>query len=178
MKNLLLIVVCIVFVGCSSKELSRDKALELIVQSKKYPQVYDKDIFAGDPEHAAKASKTNLEKLGYITFNRQRKFLDDRPYIEFTPKAKPFFLETPKSDQEKQVQKIKISDVVLGEVTGVKMLNENKSAVVEYTIKYINITPFVELYPGMFTQIDTVKAYFSLFDDGWRIENKPGSEFM
>lgn len=178
MKNLLLIVVCIVFVGCSSKELSRDKALELIVQSKKYPQVYDKDIFAGDPENAEKASKTNLEKLGYITFNRQRKFLDDRPYIEFTPKAKPFFLETPKSDQENQVQKIKISDIVLGEVTGVKMLNENKSAVVEYTIKYINITPFVELYPGKFTQIDTVKAYFSLFDDGWRIENKPGSEFM
>ncbi|MBB6498957.1 hypothetical protein [Pedobacter cryoconitis] len=58
------------------------------------------------------------------------------------------------------------------------MLNGNKSAIAEYTIKYKNITHFVELIPRKLNQLDTIKAYFSLFDDGWRIEKKPGLEFM
>jgi len=178
MKNFILILICAVFVGCSSKELGREKAFELIKKQNEYPQVYDKDIFAGDPEHAEKIMVTNLEKNGYITLNRKRTLFDDRPIIVFTEKSKPFLLETPANDREHQVQKVKIADIVLGEVTGIKMLNENKSAIAEYTIQYKNITPFVELIPRKLNQTDTIKAYFSLFDDGWRIEKKTGPEFM
>ncbi|RQO75618.1 hypothetical protein DBR43_09785 [Pedobacter sp. KBW06] len=178
MKNLFLIVLCVVFVGCSSKELDREKAFELIQKEKKYPKIYDEDIYAGDPAHARKIMATNLEKNGYITLNRKLTLIDDRPIIVFTEKSKPFLLETSAKDREHQVQRVKIADIVLGEVTGIKMLNENKSAIAEYTIQYKNITPFVEFIRGKLDQTDTVKAYFSLFDDGWRIEKKPGLEFM
>lgn len=178
MKNFFLIIACAVIVGCTSKELGRENALELIKKQQEYPQVYDEDVFAGDPEHAQKVMETNLEKNGYITLNRKRTLFDDRPLIVFTEKSKPFLLETPAKDREHQIQKVKIADILLGEVTGIKMLNENKSAIAEYTIKYKNITPFVALIRGKLNQTDTVKAYFSLFDDGWRIDKKPGPEFM
>lgn len=178
MKNLFLILVCTVFVGCSSKELGREKAFELIQKNKEYPKIYDEDVFAGDPEHAQKIMTTNLEQNGYVTLNRKRTLFDDRPIIVFTEKSKPFLLETPTKDREHQVQKVKVADVILGEITGIKMLNENKSAIAEYTIHYKNVTPFVALVRGKLNHTDTVKAYFSLFDDGWRMEKKPGPEFM
>lgn len=58
------------------------------------------------------------------------------------------------------------AEIALDEITGIQMNEQSKTAVVDFTLKRINITPFAT---------DNVAApsggqvMFSLFDDGWRI---------
>ena len=58
------------------------------------------------------------------------------------------------------------------EVTSIKMMDDGKSAVAEYTTNYKNITPFSSLVNTDFSKEDTHQVYFALYDDGWRLEKK------
>ena len=56
----------------------------------------------------------------------------------------------------------------IDEVTGIQEIKETKSAKVDYTISNSNITPFGEIFEDKNRNV-SLSAYFSLFDDGWRI---------
>lgn len=58
----------------------------------------------------------------------------------------------------------------LQDVTGIKLIGEGKRAMVEYTINYEDVTPFSALIKTNFNGVSTYTAYFSLYDDGWRLE--------
>lgn len=178
MKKVLYLILVTVFVtSCSSNKFTREKAAELI--KKNYPQVSDWDIYCGDPQFAKKVLDTDLEKDGYLTVKRTQKFSEiGQPWIIFMDKAKPYFLTTPPEDKKSEIQKVKVADIEFREVTGMKLLADNKKAIVEYTALYKNITPFAIL-----SKVDDKKelrrtAYFSLYDDGWREEKKPDLDFM
>ena len=64
------------------------------------------------------------------------------PIISFTDKAKPFLLPVTDEDKKSKVQKVKIADEDLEEITGVQMLDGNKQAVVEYRTSYKHILRF------------------------------------
>lgn len=179
MKNVLfsLFTACIVLAACSNdiKELSREEAMDLLKQETKYPKVVDYDIFCGDPEFAKKVLDAGLETQGLLTVQRTQKLGDaGKPIIQFSGKAQPYLLPTPEKDKSINVQKVKLAEEELKEITGIKMTEDGKSAVAEYTTAYKNVTPFSALVNTDFQKEDTHQATFALYDDGWRLENKQG----
>jgi len=177
MKNVLfaLLTVCTLLTACSNdnKDLSREEALNLLKQQTEYPKVVDYDLFCGDPAFARKVLDAGLETQGLLTVQRTQKLGDvGKPIIQFTGKAQPYLLPTPEKDKSINVQKVKLAEEQLKEVTGIKMTDNGKSAVAEYTTTYKNTTPFSSLVNTDFSKEDTHQANFALYDDGWRLEKK------
>ncbi len=167
----------VLFAACSSDKLDRDKALQLIQEKKLYPKVISYNVFTADPVYARRMLDAGLESSGLLTVQRTQKLMDaGKPLITFTDKAKPYLL--PQTDKEDKIQLVKIADEVLEEVTGVQILEGDKRAVVEYKTSFKNITPFSPLSRLKLNEKNIHKAYFSLYDDGWRLEEKPGMEFL
>ncbi len=160
--------------GCNSKkELSREEASRIIKEDMKYPKVIDYDIYCSDPEAAKKAIDAGLETAGLVTVQRTQKLGDaGKPLIDFTSKAQPYLLPMPEKDKALQVQKVKLADEDLVEVTGIKATEDGKQAVAEYTTAYKNISGFSALTNINFNQSATHKANFTLYDDGWKLEKK------
>jgi hypothetical protein len=158
--------------GCNSnKELTREEALNLIQQGKNYPKVIDYDLYCGDPKYAKKAMDAGLESQGFVTVKRTQKLAEvGSPLIHFTDKAKPYLLPTPSGDKSSHIQKLKLGDEALVEITGIKTGPSGKDAVVEYTTAYKNLTPFAVLAATNLEQQAIRKANFTLYDDGWRLE--------
>ncbi|MFX1705731.1 hypothetical protein PV783_17315 [Chitinophaga sp. CC14] len=177
MKTLSFIVAAILFISCGSKKLTREHAAELI--KAKYPVTIDWDIYTADPDHAARALDTKLEQEGYITLKRKQTLAEmGTPFIFFTDKAKPYLMETPEKDKKIMVQKVKLAEQHFGEITGMQMLKNDKKAIVEYTYVYKNVTPFVAISNLKIEPKESRKAYFALYDDGWRIVDKPDLDFL
>ncbi len=160
--------------GCTSKEkLSREEAFRIIKESMKYPIVIDYDIYCSDPEFAKRAIDKGLEKEGLVTVKRTQKLGDaGKPLVEFTGKAQPYLLPTPEKDKAIHVQKVKLADEDLVEVTGIKTTEDGKQAVAEYTTAYKNVSGFSALTDINFNKTTTRKANFALYDDGWKAEKK------
>lgn len=158
-------------VGCSSKkELSREEALRIIRQGRNYPRLIEYDLYCGDPLYAKKVIDAGLETQGLVTVQRTQKLGEaGQPLIRFTDKAKPYLLPTPPGDQSSNIQKVKLADEELVEVTGVSTGSTGKEAVVEYTTAFKNITPFAGLASKDFKQQSPRKANVVLYDDGWRL---------
>jgi hypothetical protein len=158
--------------GCNSKqELTREDAFRQIQQGKIYPKPIDYDLYCGDPKYAKKVIDAGLETQGFATVQRTQKLGEvGSPLIHFTDKAKPYLQPTSPSDQSSNIQKVRIADEDLLEVTGVQTGTSGKNAVVEYKTVYKNLTPFAVLAPTDFKQQATRKANFVLFDDGWKLE--------
>lgn len=175
MKNKLIIVLAIWLFSSScstnSQELSREEAMSLIIQHAEYPKVIDYEIYCGDPEFAKKVLDAGLEAQGLVTVQQTQKISEmGSPLIQFLEKAQPYLMSTPEEDKSINVQKVKLADEEVQEVTGIKMMDDNKSAIAEYTTSYINITPFSALVNRDFKEKDKHTARFSLYDDGWRVE--------
>ncbi len=161
----------IIIAGCKSKELSREEAFRLIQQKEKYPKVIDFDIYCSDPKYAKKAMDAGLKVQGLVTIQHTQKLADvGKPLIKFTSKAQAYLLSTPSKDKAIDVQKVKIADADLAEVTGIKTENDGKNAVAEFTTTYKNITPFSALTTINFNKKSAHKVRFSLYDDGWKLE--------
>jgi hypothetical protein len=159
--------------GCSSKELSREEASEIIKKEMQFPKVVEYDILCGDPVYARKVIDAGLEEQGLVTVQRTQKLKDvGQPLISFTDKAKPYLLPTPEKDKKFEIQKVKIADEKFENVTGIQMSGGGKNAVAEYTTVYKNISDFSALINRDYNKPDTLKAYFDLYDDGWRLEKK------
>ena len=172
-KVITIILIAGLFTGCSSKELSREEASKIIKQEMQYPTIVDYDIFCSDPMFAKKVIDAGLEEKGFETVHRTQKLEDiGKPLIEFTDKVKPFLLPTPEKDKAIQVQKVKLADEDLIEVTGVKASEDGKQAVAEYSTTYENVSGFSALTNINFNKTNTRKANFALYDDGWRLEKR------
>ncbi len=160
--------------GCTSKdELSREKAFSLIKEAMKYPRVIDYDIYSADPEFAKMAIDKGLEKEGLVSVQRTQKLGDvGKPLVEFTSKVQPYLLPTPEKEKAIHVQKVKLADEDLVEVTDIKTMEDGKQAVAEYTTAYKNVSSFSALTDINFNKTATHQANFTLYDDGWRLEKK------
>lgn len=172
MKNLLFFfIISLVFAGCGSKELTREEAFQTLKQEMNYPQVYDYDVYCSDPKYASRAIEAGLESKGLVTVKRMQKMKEvGSPLITFNDKAKSYLLPISEEDKSSDVQKVKIADEDIIEVTGIKSANDGKDAIVAYTTGYTNITPFETLVHKDLQKTTKHTAYFSLYDDGWRLE--------
>jgi hypothetical protein len=120
-----------------------------------------------------------LESEGLVTVQRTQKLIDAvKPFIAFTAKSQPFLLETSEKDKARLIQKVKLADVEVVEVTNIRTNGSGNKAVIDYSTAYKNGTPFAKLTTIDFNKQETNKAYFALGDQGWRLEDKPDLDFM
>jgi len=163
--------ISLLFAACSSKELDRETALRLLREQKSSSAVIEKEIYTADPEEARRILDSGLEKEGLLNIQKVQSADDiGKPFISFTEKAKPYLLPVTIEDKKSSVQRVKIAEEEIGEVTGVHMLDGDKRAEVEYTTNFKNITPFASLTEYELDGKETRKAKFALYDDGWRVE--------
>lgn len=175
MKKLLLIfLLAIVFSSCSpKKELSKDEAARIIKENMKYPLVIDYDIYCSDPESARKIIDGGVEQAWLVTVQHTQKLSDaGRSLVEFTDKAKPYLLPTPEKDREVHVQKVKLAEEDLADVTNIKIMDDGKKAIAEYTTVYKNVSGFSGLTDINLNQSHTRTANLALYDDGLKLEKK------
>jgi hypothetical protein len=182
MKKLAVIfaIPCLLLQACDSKqELSREEALSKIKQERKYPGALDYDIYCGDPKYGRKVLDAGLESDGLVAVQRTQKLVDaGKPLIGFTTKAQDYLLPTPPEDKSSLIQKVKLADEDVVEVTNIRTNESRNKAVVEYSTAFKNVTPFAKLTTVDFDKIKTNKAYFALGDEGWKLEKKPDMDFM
>jgi hypothetical protein len=156
-------------VGCGPKELSKADAERIIRKELQFPRVKEFSIFRTELDQARIVLNSNLDEEGLLTVSQDI----SNPMIEFTEKAKPYLLPTSEADEAMQVQKVKLADEDLVEVTGIKTSEDGKTAVVEFTTALTNLTPFADLLPHKVKESTNAhEAYFTLYDDGWRLEKR------
>ncbi len=160
-----------VMVGCGPKELSRADAERIIRKELKFPRIMDHSIFRAESEQVRIASNSNLDEEGLLTVSQDV----SNPVIEFTEKAEAYLLPTSEEDKAMRIQKVKLADEDLVEVTGIQTSSDGKRAVVEFTTTLKNLTPLNALLTRKLKETDAVnKVSFILYDDGWRLERTPG----
>ncbi len=162
--------------GCGSKQLDKETSMEVIKKNVGYPLVLDHDIYCSDPEHARKLQAAGLEKDGLITVLQTHKLSDaGKPLIQFTSKAQPYLLATSAKDKTLGIQKVKVADEDIAEILSIQDDESTKTKLVEYTTTYKNVSPFAALVNQDFTTLKKHKAYLSLHDGSWQIENRIGN---
>ncbi len=172
---IILFAVGIVFVGCNSKQLDKQTAMEIIKKNAGYPLSLDRDIYCSDPEHARKLRAAGLDKNGLVTVLQMQKLSDaGKPLIQFTAKAQPYLLATPAKDKTLGIQKVKLADEDIAEVISIQNDESTKTKLVEYTTTYKNVSPFAALVNQDFTVFKKHKSYLSLRDGSWQVENRMG----
>jgi len=67
---------------------------------------------------------------------------------------------------------VKIADEELVAVTSIQTMEGGKQAVAAYTTAYKNISGFSALTKTDYNKPATHKAYFVLYDDGWRLQQE------
>lgn len=173
------IIAMLFITSCSSNTFTREKAKQMIEAEKMFPKPYTYNIFCGDPKHGLQAIDAGLETAGYVNVLKTKKYGDaDKPWITFTDKSTPYLLPTPEKDKTYKIQLVKIADEEFVEITGLRLGQSKKTAMVEYTTVYKNISPFSVLIEKDLKETNQRKAYFALYDDGWRYVKKPGPEFI
>lgn len=172
---IILFTVSIVLTGCSSKQLDKKTAIEIIKKTAGYPLSLDRDIYCSDPEHARKLQAAGLDKNGLVTVLQMQKLTDaGKPLIQFTEKAQPYLLATPSKEKTLGIQKVKLADEDIAEIISIQDDESTKTKLVEYTTTYKNVSPFAALVNRDFATIKKHKVYLSLHDGSWQIESRMG----
>lgn len=169
MKKLSIAILSLVLIGCSSNELNREKAKEMIEIEFGFPYVETVKLKSATRQKDINGRLKELLNDGYISINYLRSnSFGGSDRIKLTDKGKIYFLE------KKNGQFIMASNEMrIKEVSGIKF-NENKtSAKVEYIAERYNVTPFGRDKYYNYNNGDTKKGNltFEKYDDGWRVLN-------
>jgi hypothetical protein len=177
MKQLpvIMMIAAALITGCGSSGKLDEKAAFAVLKDKMhFPRTLSFDVNCADPDVARRLLNSDAEKEGLITIQRTYKMSEEgKPLIHFTDKAAPYLLPTPEADKG-YMQKVKLADEELTEVTAVTNNEADKSAVVEYTTVYKNTTPFAAVYLKDIAAPKTHKVYLSLHGNEWQVEKKKG----
>ena len=171
--NFLIVFGIAVLSSCKSGNLGREEINRLLLEGKAYPKVVEYRIFCGNNETAEEMHNLGLDRQGLVVVQLKHT-LDDvgRPLINFTEKAKPFLLKTPRVHESIDVQYVKLADEYFGEVTNVTTNAKGDRAEVEFTTSLKNKTPFIDMSKENRDDIQTRITYFSLTSDGWKWDGK------
>lgn len=157
------------FASCTQVKLDKKEAAVVIRTSHKYPKALEYDVNTADPASARKLLGAGLEDEGFVTIDKTQKIKDiGKPIVHFTEKAKPYLIR--KDPKYNNVQVVKLADADLGEITGIQVLENEKSATVEYTIIHNNVTPFSKLIQKDLSIPQTKHANLLLYDSGWKLD--------
>ncbi len=120
-------------------------------------------------------SDREIEKINYfirkglLELNRETIYKDCAEWklntLSVTPKGAPFLVA--EKDNKLYLRSAKFS---IDQVTGIQQKENALTATVEYKVKKIESTPFADFWDiNCYDENDILKAYFTKYDDGWRI---------
>lgn len=162
-------IVLLLFAACNKSTLTKEQAASLIREGKGYPRIVEYDVSTADPVSARKILDAGIADAGMVTVDRTKKLEDaGSPIVHFTDKAQPYLIRI--DPKYKNTQVVKVAEADLSEVTEIQLQEDNKKAIVEYTVVYKNINPFSKLVDFDFSKPDTKRATLLLFDTGWKLE--------
>lgn len=157
--------------SCSQLKLEKEEAASAIRAAKNYPKVYEYEINITDPASARKLLDAGMEAEGLVTIDKTQKLKDaGQPIVHFTEKAKPYLIRI--DEKYDNVQVVKVADMDVAEITSIQLQEDNKSATVEYTVAYKNISPFAKLMKRDLSEKKTERANLSHFDTGWKLDKQ------
>lgn len=159
-------------VACNS-QLTKEDALPVIRRAYSYPQVLDHEIHCADPTNATQVVAAGLEGNGMVMVKKPGQLPANSPLITFTSDAIPYLMPATPAEKTQQIQKVKLADIELDDVTQVITNSDGKTAVVEFATSYKNKTPFIALAEGKdFNKKEQHKALLIKQKDGWHVEKK------
>jgi hypothetical protein len=177
--------------SCNNNNLSRQKAAELISRQLKLPATqtivlgsYFKRAWSdpasgpfgisaaclvsgGDKTYSDVAqSLGELQSKGLISIGERNDHNGECNYLyattNLTEEGKKYLVK-----ESDGVHELKAYDLAFGEVTGIQINEQLKTAEADYTLAVTNITPFGS---NVSTTPIVRKATFALYDDGWRMK--------
>lgn len=172
MKNtLILVLAAILLAACGEKKLTTEQAKDLLKKNYGYPKAYTIEINRIDPASVQRLADAGLETEGVVTLMKDAGTANiGKPKIFFTEKAKPFLTGPTEGETADESENVKVADVDVTGITGVATSSDGKTATVEYLVGYTNFSPFKALIKRSLTEPEKNRAYFRLFDDGWRVD--------
>lgn len=182
--------------ACSKAGLTREHAVSVLRKGLNLPETRTGEILVGSI--LANPHVTNADQFLQNPQGRLFKALSDAGVLSFsfagtriarvgdsqyasetmviqadiTEKGRPFLLGT-KQVRAGTEATVRLCEMDISEVTGIALDTDAKSARVEYTLRYINITPFGANLGATPEARFPLAASLRLYDDGWRIEQKP-----
>lgn len=165
MKKLFLILITITTLSSCNNNLSRGKAEELIKSGYNFPIIETVEFAesgkAVSETETAKRKKMLDEQLISIFYDPHQDVWN-RYY--FTEDANKYMTKY----QEWKGADIISNSLVFGEITGIAMGEDSKSARVEFSVKRKGITPFGEYFGYKEGDLVQFSCTFTKYDDGWR----------
>lgn len=175
--------------SCGNK-LTRENAKELIVQKFNLPFSVSEKLQHGEINYMGGSdisAESTLAKQKLITFTYQGDkrdffFTYASYFLELTPEGQQYKTGETTNNEGTQFYLFKVAEKVFVDVTGILEINNGKAAQVDYTWKYINITPFGKAFnfrnqqlnkPALYNEGQTFsnKILIVQYDDGWRIQD-------
>jgi len=194
-KIILLISIIAVSATSCQKHLDRQDAKKMIVNSENYPikqnyeitKSYIKDmntegrgvsIVLGEDEFKEKEKTIEQFKdMGLLTLNEVPQREETTAFligttirtwtsveVSLTETGNKYLVQEKASSFE-----VNLWETDMSQITGIQEMQEQKTANVEYTISNKNITPFGSVFSDK-NNVRKKSAYFSLYDDGWRLQ--------
>ncbi|MCX6231139.1 MAG: hypothetical protein NTZ33_06305 [Bacteroidetes bacterium] len=166
-----------------SKDLSRDKAKQMIIQKYNFPLLKTINIDARHRYEYFGGSEmvqlNNFVSLGLVTQKKVNEYIPsvgaawDFIDVSLTEEGKKYFVNEIQDNSDDLYGRkyvVKAYEIDFDEITGIEIQEQSKKARVLYTLKKVNVTPFGNLNEKSSTELNQVES-FTLFDDGWRISN-------
>jgi len=183
-----LIMMCVATTACS-QNLTRATAKEIITRSLHFPTTDTRAILAkyvwGNGHYWQMSPPAIIDdsvrpEIMYLTSH----FLMTESYVpgpgvgynyiwlEFTDQSRPFMVKHSDPNQYNDYHTVKICDFIIDEITGIR--TNGDTAVVEYTLRRTNWTPFGEYYrqvdPDKYPEVVEQSTELQKYDDGWRVK--------
>ena len=167
--------------GCGPGELSKEEAFKILKKQGEYPQACEYNIHCGSPNQAKIVAGLGLVQNGLVTIRdgSSGPLGMGEPLIRFQDKANPYLINgSPDQFAEDftyNFQRVKIADVDIAEISSAFTDKRNKTASVQYTTVYRNLTPFSALLKKDLRKPQTGNiATFSYSDEyGWLLKKEP-----
>jgi hypothetical protein len=173
-------------IACTKRELSRTDAATAIAASAKFPIPEAREI----PSECQKSHHDgHLFLFTWQAINNERPVPDINLFVlngllTVTPHGQPgnwfsdvtlSFTDAAKVYQlpSKSGLSVKLCDQVFNEITGIRTDEQSGTAVVEYSLRRTNWTPFGDYYRKQdsraYPEVIATRATFTRYDDGWRL---------
>lgn len=169
-------------IACNGKLLTRSKAKHIIEQFIQRPEngegMSHKMIYAiveGQGERYDQDYKQLKPFIdaGLLRLKKKEVKPETDPvywyFYEVTEKGKPYVLKEEVAPASYSIYTVKTFEWKVNEITGIKLISGGQQAVVDFSMSRENLTPFGDAMSKA-GEIINFQAFFTLFDDGWRIE--------
>lgn len=169
----LFVVVAVLMVRCRSNDLDGAAAVSLLHDSGAYPLVISHDVYCGSTQTAQQALHSGLVEKSLITVKLPTS-IDNvgQPLIAFTENARPYLVDTPDQSKSIDVQRVKIANEDIKEVTSIDLSPDGSSAEVTYTTSLTDLTPFVVLLVDKLVMVQTFRTSFAFDGKRWTWSGK------